>query len=97
MYGSQAGQAIGLGTAAPQPVAATFNDRLNRLAETLHFQCERIEAVLARVNGTPQGKEQRGGDVAQIRPVHALAQIVESLEGTSQRLADLAGGVERIA
>jgi hypothetical protein len=80
------------------PPVATINDRLNKVAETLQYQCERISQVLSRVNGTPSDKTGYGpGEVAQIRPVQPLAQIVEQLEGASARIADLATGVERIA
>lgn len=78
------------------PGVSTINDRLNKIAETFHYQCERIEAVLSRVNGTPQ-TIQKGQDAAQIRPMHAMAQVVEQMEQTSQRLSELAGNVERIA
>lgn len=82
---------------AKQPRESTFNDRLNMVASSLHYQCERIEGVLSRVNGTPQTKNEKSADVAQIRPTHSLAQIVELLEAVNQRLADLSTGVERIA
>lgn len=82
---------------AETPVAATFNDRLNKVVDGLQFNSDRLEAVLSRVNGTPSAKEGRPGDVAQIRPLHPLAGIVEMLENANSRLADLATGVERIA
>lgn len=84
-------------TSAPAaPREPTINERLNRTAEALHEYCDRIEAVLSRVNGTPQS-EKRASDVAQIRPTVALSQAVETLEGVQKRLCDLAIGVERIA
>ena len=80
-------------TEAPE---ATFNDRLNRVAEGMQAQCERIGSVLSRINGTPE-KPPKGTEVAQIRPVHALSQCVKHLEEIHARLTDLANGVERIA
>lgn len=81
---------------AETPVPATLNERLNRVAEGLMIQCERIESVLSRVNGTPTN-EKAGRDVAQIRPLHALASLVDNLEGIQQRLGELSNGIERIA
>lgn len=85
---------------AAVPKEATLNDRLNKVADSLQFQCDRIESVLARVQGTPPTPatgNSRGGDVSMIRPTHALVQIVEALEQTNQRLASLATGTESIA
>lgn len=75
---------------------ATFNDRLNKVADSIAFQCERIESVLSRVNGTPQVKNPEGAAVP-IRPMFPLSQIVENLENANQRLNSLATGVEKIA
>jgi hypothetical protein len=88
----------GINMSSDKPVReATLNDRLNKVADALFAQCDRLESVLSRVNGTPQKGDAVGGAPVPIRPVHALAQIVESLEGVSQRLNELTGGVERIA
>jgi hypothetical protein len=76
---------------------ATLNERLNRIAEALTYQCERLESVLSRVNGTPQAPSSSKGDVAQIRPTHPLAEVVQMLEATQERISSLTNGVERIA
>lgn len=47
MYAEQAGK-------SEKAAIITINDRLNKTLETLSYQCERIESVLSRVNGTPQ-------------------------------------------
>lgn len=84
-------------SAAPTPKEATLNDRLNKAADSLAFQCDRIESVLARVNGTPPTPGNKDAGVAQIRPTHALVQVVEHLETLNQRLAGLAANAENIA
>lgn len=76
--------------------ALTLNDRLSRALEGYNIQCERIESVLSRVNGTPQKIE--GGKPGQApRPVYAMQATIENLEATLSRLAELTGGLERIA
>jgi hypothetical protein len=82
---------------AKQPKEATLNDRLNRMADDLRFQCDRLESVLSRVNGTPPVPTAPGGSVAQIRPTHSLSEVVNVLEQQQGRLANLATGVEAIA
>lgn len=75
---------------------ATLNDRLNKMLETLGYQCERIEAVLSRVNGTPQ-KIESGKAGSAPRATLAMQNAIESLETTTGRLVDLTTNVERIA
>ena len=79
------------------PKEATLNDRLNRLVSGVTNQCDRLESVLSRVNGTPAGQDQGRGSVAQISPTHSMTQCVDMLEQANQRLANLASGVEAIA
>lgn len=80
------------------PREATLNDRLNRVAEALHHNCGRIETVLSRINGTPPTPTTKGADsVARISPTHAMTQVLDQLEETSQRLANLASNVEQVA
>ena len=79
------------------PKEATLNDRLNKLVDAMTFQCERLESVLSRVNGTPQAERGSRGDVAQIRPTNSMAQCVDMLEQANQRLGNLATGIESIA
>ena len=79
---------------------ATLNERLNRAGDQLATQCDRIESVLSRVNGTPHGADRRppmGEAPSPIRPTQSLSQMVENLEALAKRLQDLRNGVERIA
>lgn len=75
---------------------STINDRLNKMLDTLTYQCERIESVLSRVNGTPQKIENAKSGAAP-RPTLAMQNAIESLESTADRLVNLANGVEQIA
>lgn len=75
----------------------TLNERLNRALEILSYQCERIEAVLSRVNGTPQKAETNCGQVKGSRPTMPLQTAIETTESTASRLVDLVGDIERIA
>jgi hypothetical protein len=75
---------------------STINDRLNKMLDTLGYQCERIEAVLSRVNGTPQKIESAKGGIAP-RPSLSMQNAIETLETTTERLTSLANGVEQIA
>lgn len=75
---------------------ATLNERLNREVETLMYQCERIESVLSRVNGTPQKIEGAKNSNAP-RPTLSMQNALEALATTTQRLVELTGGIERIA
>ena len=74
----------------------TLNDRLNRTLETLGYQCDRLEAVLSRVNGTPQ-KIESAKQTSAPRPTLSLQNAIESLETTAARLVELTSGTERIA
>ena len=79
---------------------ATLNERLNRVGEQFNSQCDRIEGVLSRVNGTPQPPktgDRIGEAPTPIRPTQSLSQIVENLEMLAKRLSELRTGVERIA
>lgn len=78
---------------------ATFTERLNRLGDQLVAQCDRIEAVLSRVNGTPRAEvaNRLGEAPTPIRPTVSLSQMVENLEMLAKRLSELRAGVERIA
>lgn len=85
-------------TATQSDRALTLNERLNKASEGLQYQCERIEAVLNRVNGNPQPPA--GGkavEVARITPTLPMATITDHLEAIQARLADLATHAERIA
>ena len=84
-------------TSAIQPERAiTLNERLNKACVSLQYQCERLESVLSRVNGTPQKIE--GAKVGTApTPTLPLQATVEHLEEVQGRLATLADGVERIA
>ena len=73
----------------------TLNDRLNHMLETLSYQCDRLESVLSRVNGTPQKIESAKGTAP--RPTLSMQNAIESLETTTARLVELTSGTERIA
>lgn len=82
--------------AAKTATAVTINDRLNKTMEIVSYQCDRLESVLSRVNGTPQKIESAKAGNAP-RPIMSMQNTVENLEALTQRLTDLAGGVESIA
>jgi hypothetical protein len=73
----------------------TFNDRLNKAVGVIGYQCERIESVLSRVNGTPQKLENAA--VKAPTPMHSMQGNLDNLEALADRLTNLSGGVERIA
>lgn len=80
------------------PRTPTLNERLNKVSDSLQFQCERLEGVLARVNGTPQAERtSRDKVVSPISPTHALANVVELLETSARRLDELNTNAEQIA
>lgn len=82
--------------ACAQDRAITINKRLNKTLGTLAYQCERIEAVLSRVNGTPQKIEAvTCGQTPQ--PTLSMQATIDGLDNAVTRLVELAGGVERIA
>lgn len=74
----------------------TINDRLSQSLGTLEYQCERIESVLGRVNGTPQRLGAATGKDAPT-PVSSMQNNAEKLEALVERVVSLAGAVERIA
>lgn len=76
----------------------TLNERLNKASEGLQYQCERIESVLARVNGTPQpGRPPSAASVTQITPTLPLAAVVDHMEAIHGRMSEIAAQAERIA
>ena len=83
--------------AAPTPREPSLNERLNSISNRMQSQCDRIESVLGRVNGTPTAERNVNDKVAQIAPTLPLATVVEHLESVLARLQELAAGVERIA
>lgn len=76
--------------------AITLNERLNSALNTLGYQCERLEAVLGRINGTPQRIEAAQTGKAPT-PILSMQHNVENLEAQTNRLVELLNGVERIA
>lgn len=90
---AQAGQAM----QPSAPREPTINERLNRVLDRMQAACDRIEAVLARVSGTPQAERGDPAKLAQINPTLPLGTVVEHLESVQARLMELANGVERIA
>jgi len=86
MHGNQAATSI------PRAVEATLNERLNKAAESFNYQCDRIEAVLSRVNGTPSNKDTRSaGSVAQINAVKKLYKVYGEKKALDEAKG-LAGG-----
>lgn len=77
----------------------SLNERLNRLSDRMQQQCQRIEDVLARVNGTPTNRPPTTSMAVPtpINPVLPLVTVVEHLEAVQSRLTELAMHVERIA
>ena len=88
--------ATAVGSAPRQP---NLNERLNEISERLQNQCQRIEEVLARVNGTPIPAAQGRNLADPIKPMPSLpmATVIEHLESVQSRLMELAAGIERIA
>lgn len=77
---------------------STLNERLNKVGEKFAYQCDRIESVLSRINGTPQkGDAVAGNAPTPIRPTIGMQNMVENLESLSIRLESLRIGIERIA
>lgn len=84
--------------AVPTPREPTLNERLNGISNRMQSQCERIEQVLGRINGTPAAAPtNHGGKITDISPTLPLATVVEHLESVQSRLMELAIGVEKIA
>ena len=81
---------------AVQEKPTTLNDRLNRLNETLQYQCDRIRGVLDRVHGNPT-PIRAGKDTAAIPPTLSMANVIEQLEAATEKLTQLATEVERVA
>ena len=59
---------------------ATLNERLNRVGEQFNSQCDRIEGVLSRVNGTPQPPK-TGDRIGEARRAHCLAATPQRNQG----------------
>jgi hypothetical protein len=81
---------------AAQPKPATLNQRLTNAAESFTKACQRIEGMLARVNGTPQTGEKMP-EVAKIAPVPPMLNSLEQVENQVERLQRLADGLENVA
>ena len=75
---------------------STLNARMNRVLDRIEGECDRIDRVLGRVNGTPQ-KDISVGSVAQISPMRAMTNVVEQIEGQADRLSSLASNLETVA
>ena len=69
---------------------------MNRVLDRIEGECDRIDRVLGRVNGTPQ-KDISVGSVAQISPMRAMTNVVEQIEGQADRLSSLASNLETVA
>lgn len=82
--------------ATAQPKPATLNQRLTNTAESFTNACQRIESMLARVNGTPQAGE-KAHDIPKIAPVPPMVNALEQVENQVERLHRLADGLENVA
>lgn len=78
--------------AAPAP--ATINERMDRAANALTAACQRVENMLAKVNGTPPTATH---DAAKAIGITPLVNCLEQLENQTERLHRLAEGLEQIA
>lgn len=95
-YGSAAGSSLGVvgGGSNPTPREQTINERLNESSNDLIAVCYRLESVLSRVNGAPEGN---ANAVTPKPPMLPLAAVMETIGKHVARLQDLASGIERIA
>lgn len=80
---------------APKPI--TLNQRLANSAEQLLRQCQRVESVLSRINGTPPAPGTGSDNIAKISSTPPLLSSVDSIEQQAERLARLADGLENVA
>ena len=76
------------------PKEMTLTDRLTNAARNLDNNCDRLETVLCRVNGTPGSAS---ATAKQPAGNPSTVDTVNDMERICQRLALLAEGVERIA
>lgn len=81
------------GTAVPT-TDRTLAQRLESSLITLSGQADRIEAMLSRVNGTPQDAAARHPESGMTAP---LTEMVSHAEMLSERMIALASGLERIS
>lgn len=89
---------IGSGGGSAQAVPErTLAHRLEVTIGALAYYAERLESVLARVNGTPQAGQaaEKGSNTP--TPSLPLSSSVENAEGLVKRMESLLGGFERIA
>lgn len=91
---SSLGMVVSGGGSNPTPRDQTINERLNESSNELIAVCYRLESVLSRVNGAPEGKMDA---VTPKPPMLPLAAVMETIGKHVSRLQDLASGIERIA
>ncbi len=85
----------GSGAAMATP-ERTLAHRLEVAVGALAYNADRLERVLARVNGTPlPGRDEKGSNTP--TPSLPLSSSVENAEGLVKRMEALLEGVERIA
>lgn len=96
-YANQGQAARALSTIGGAPAAPTMAARLERAARDLNGQCQRIEDMLARVNGTPRAVGSQNVAQEKISTTAPLAASVEAVEIVIKRLAELAANLEGVA
>ena len=73
----------------------TLNDRLNKALNIVCDQCDRLEGVLSRVQGSPP-KPANAGAVP-IRGALSMNMAIEHLEQACARLVEMSHQIEHIA
>lgn len=94
--GIRSGNIVGMG-GGTATTARTLADRLESAMSTVSYQCDRIESVLSKVNGTPRPQQPAGSDKSAIKVTAPLAQTVDFAEELAKRLCDLSSNLEQIA
>lgn len=75
----------------------TLAHRLESAASTINYQSNRIEDVLAKINGTPRAAQAQGIAEKGIAVTAPLSQSVEMVEQLAERLCSLAANLEQVA
>lgn len=84
------------GPTSPSP-QRTLAARLESAAGTIQAQCNRVEDVLAKINGTPRNPPMGSDRAEKIATTAPLAMSVDAVEALAKRLCDLASNLEQVA